>query len=179
VRRVIVFGLALAVLAFAALSWWSRGRNAAQVVSIASDTTGTGVRAITLWYAAPDGVTLASERRELPELATLHQRVAALVDALTKDPKRPGTAALPPGTALAHVYLDERGLLTLDLTRGFTRGFAGGSTAEALAVGAIVRTVADDLPEVSRVLIVCGGVPLATLGGHVALDRPLETKDWQ
>jgi len=47
-----------------------------------------------------------------------------------------------------------------------------------LAVGALVRTLGDNLPEVKRVMIVCEGVPLASLGGHLPLDRPLELADW-
>jgi hypothetical protein len=31
---------------------------------------------------------------------------------------------------------------------------------------------------VKRVLIVCGGRPLATLGGHLPLDQPLDVNDW-
>ena len=42
----------------------------------------------------------------------------------------------------------------------------------------LVRTLADNLPEVQRVLIVCDGMPLASLGGHLPLDRPLDVADW-
>jgi hypothetical protein len=31
---------------------------------------------------------------------------------------------------------------------------------------------------VRQVLIVCEGVPLASLGGHLPLDRPLDPADW-
>jgi hypothetical protein len=41
-------------------------------------------------------------------------------------------------------------------------------------VASLVRTLGANLPEVKRVLLVCGGAPIATLGGHLALDRPLE-----
>jgi hypothetical protein len=33
------------------------------------------------------------------------------------------------------------------------------------------------VPEVKRVLIVCGGGPLPTLGGHLPLDRPIEVSE--
>ena len=78
-----------------------------------------------------------------------------------------------------HVYLDDGGLLTLDLSRAFRQGFHGGSRAEEFAVGSLVRTIASNLPEVKQVRLVCGGAPLTTLGGHVALDRPLDPDDWQ
>ena len=41
----------------------------------------------------------------------------------------------------------------------------------------LVRSAAN-VPQVRRVLIVVGGEPVATLGGHLPLDRPLEVSDW-
>jgi hypothetical protein len=35
-----------------------------------------------------------------------------------------------------------------------------------------------NLPEVKRVLLVCGGQPIETLGGHLPLDQPLDVQDW-
>jgi hypothetical protein len=40
-----------------------------------------------------------------------------------------------------------------------------------------VRTLGANLPEVKRVLLVSGGEPLATLGGHLPLDRPIEVAE--
>jgi hypothetical protein len=76
-----------------------------------------------------------------------------------------------------HVYLDDRGLMTLDLSRAFQQGFHGGSSAEYLAVASLVRTIGANLPEVKRVLLVCGGAPIASLGGHLPLDRPIEVSE--
>jgi len=41
-----------------------------------------------------------------------------------------------------------------------------------------VRTLGDNVAEVKQVRIVCEGAPLASLGGHVPLDRPLDVADW-
>jgi len=100
--------------------------------------------------------------------------VTQLVAALEQGPRRRGVAALPPGTAVLHAYLDDRGLMTLDLSRAFQQGFRGGTQAEDLVVGSLVRTVGANLPEVKHVLIVCGGTPIGSLGGHLPLDRPLD-----
>ena len=118
-----------------------------------------------------------SESRELPESATLHERVAALVGELDRGPTGAGVAALPPGTSLLHVYLDDEGLMTIDLSRAFQQGFRGGAGSEYLAVSSLVRTLAANIPEVKRVRIVCGGEPIATLGGHLPLDRPLDVSE--
>lgn len=143
----------------------------------ASDSLETGLKAVRLFFASPEGAGLVSEPRELAESSSLHERVAALVSELDKGPDGGGVAALPPGTSLLHVYLDDEGLMTVDLSRAFQQGFRGGSNAEYLAVASLVRTLAANVPEVKRVLIVCGGEPLVTLGGHLPFDRPFDAPD--
>jgi hypothetical protein len=176
-RRWVVFAVLLAIVALAWAGWReSRRRSdaaAAAAAAAAPDTAQAGMRAMTLWFASADGDSLVAETRELPEQEGLHARVAALVAALDQGPARRGVAVLPAGTTVLHAYLDDRGLLTLDLSRAFQQGFRGGTTAEDLAVGAIVRTIGDNVPEVRRILFTCGGAPLVTLGGHVPLDRPV------
>ncbi|NOT34825.1 MAG: GerMN domain-containing protein [Candidatus Eisenbacteria bacterium] len=131
-----------------------------------------------LYFAAPEGDRLVSESREILEPSSLRERVAALVTELDRGPRGDGVPALPTGTAVLRAYLDDRGLLTLDLSGAFLRGFSGGSTAEYLAIASLLRTLGANLPEVKRVRLACSGRPIATLGGHVALDRPLDVHDW-
>jgi spore germination protein GerM len=182
-RGALVFGLILGGLILAVLAWaawrWSLRSGEMQVVDrAAADSAGTGFRSARLWFVARSGEALVSEPREVIEQSGLHERVAALLDELVRGPAGAGLTLLPAGTTLRHAYLDDRGLLTLDLSGAFRSGFRGGAGAEELAVGALVRTLGDNLPEVKRVLIVCEGVPLASLGGHLPLDRPLELADW-
>ena len=172
VAVVLAAGLALALWR----AWAVRERPAPP--EAAPDTTQAGVRSATLWFADPQGDSLVSEPRPLVEVEGLHERIAALVEALERGSNRQALEPLPPGTEVLHAYLDDQGLLVLDLSSPFQQGFHGGSRAEALAVGALVRTVASNVPGVQRVLLTCGGVPIASLGGHVPLDRPLDVRDW-
>jgi spore germination protein GerM len=178
VFALILGGLILAVLAWAAWRWSRRSGELTVMDPAASDTVGTGFRSARLWFVARNGEALVSEPREVIDQTGLHERVAALLDELVRGPAGDGLTLLPAGTTLRHVYLDERGLLTLDLSGAFRSDFAGGAGAEELAVGALVRTLGDNLTGVKQVMIVCEGVPLASLGGHLPLDRPLELADW-
>ena len=175
-RVVVIAALTLLALAWFALHW-ARTREAPGAAVVA-DSTAAGVRSARLYFAAADGDSLVVEPREVLESVTLHERVAGLVAELDRGPRGDGVAALPAGTAALHVFLDEHGLLTLDLSRAFEHGFHGGTGAEYLAIASLVRTIADNVPEVKRVLIVCGGRPIATLGGHLPLDQPLDINDW-
>ena len=175
-RRVIVGLMVLGLLAWAGWKFVLEPRRDLGPAA-AVDSSGTGYRAVRLFFASPTGDRLLSESRELPESANLHQRVAALVSELDRGPAGPGVAALPPGTSLLHVYLDDEGQMTIDLSRAFQQGFRGGTAAEYMAVSSLVRTLAANIPEVKRVLIVCGGEPLASLGGHLPLDRPIDPSE--
>ena len=175
-RRLAAMGLLLAVIAWAGWTFVVAPRRAAPVVA-APDSTSAGYRAVRLFFAAPSGDRLVSESRELPESATLHERVAALVSELDRGPAGPGVAALPPGTSLLRVFLDADGLMTVDLSRAFQQGFRGGTGADYLAIASLIRTLAANIPEVKRVLIVCGGEPIVTLGGHLPLDRSFDVSE--
>src|SRR5213075_813296 len=84
-------------------------------------------------------------------------------------------AALPAGTSVLHVYLDDHGLMTLDLSGAFRQRFRGGSSTEYLAIASLVRTLGANLPEVKRLLVVCGGRAIASLRAHVGLVRPVDS----
>lgn len=162
------------------LAWQISEQRSRRVVAApaAPDSVGAGVRAVRLYFASSDGDSLIAEPRELVESASFHDRVTMLVAELDRGPRGRGVAAVPAGTSVLHAYLDERGLLTLDLSGAFRQGFRGGSSAEYLAIASLMRTLGANLPEVQRVLIVCNGRPLPTLGGHLPLDRPLDISDW-
>jgi hypothetical protein len=176
-RRVMIGAVVIAVLAWATWRWTLLPRSAEIVGAARPDSVSTGFKAVRLYFAAPSGDSLIAESRELPEVQSLHERVSALVAELDRGPSGGGIAALPAGTSVLRVYLDDRGLMTLDLSRAFQQGFRGGSRAEYLAIASLVRTLGVDLPEVKQVLLVCGGDPIASLGGHVPLDRPIEVSE--
>ena len=176
-RHLLIGTLAIAVLAWAAWRWRAAPKGSETNEGARPDSVSAGFKAASLYFASPSGDSLVSEAREMVEAQSLHERVAALVSELDRGPSGGGVAALPAGTSVLHVYLDDRGLMTLDLSRAFQKGFRGGSSAEYLAVASLVRTMGANLPEVKRVLLACGGEPLASLGGHLALDRPIEVSE--
>jgi len=176
-RGLVALGLLLIALALVARQWMQH-KNQPEPVPVAPDTTATSVRTATLWFASADGDSLVMELRDLPEQGDLHARLAALVGALEQGPRGDGARTLPQGSALLHDYLDETGLLTLDLSPAFRQGFQGGARVEELVVGSLIRTVSANVPEAKRIRIVCGGAAFTSLGGHFPLDRPLDPDDW-
>ena len=170
--------ITLAVLGYAGWRLWASRAPGGVVPVVAADTTQAGMRSMTLYFPDAQGERLRSETREMLEQEGLHERVAQLVQALDEGPTHGGVAVLPAGTSVLHAYLDDQGLLTLDLSGAFRQSFVGGARTEELAIGSLVRTLGDNLPEVKHVLLVCGGAPLVSLAGHLPLDQPLDPHDW-
>jgi spore germination protein GerM len=177
-RLIILVGALLIAMALGVRTWLERHPDELPPPLTGVDSTSAGMRAVPLWFASADAESLVIEPREMPERIGLHERVAALITALEQGPRAGGIRALPEGTALLNVYLDDAGLLTLDLSRAFRQGFKGGARAEELALGSLIRTVASGVPEAKRIRIVCAGNPLPTLGGHFPLDQPIDPNDW-
>jgi germination protein M len=171
-RWLAVGALLIAVLAWAAWRWSARVPATPAPGPAAADSA-AGFRSVRLWFVSPSGDSLVSEPREVIEQTALHDRVATLLDELERGPSGPGVTLVPAGTSLRAAYLDDRGLLTVDLSGTFRARFRGGAGAEELVTAALVRTLCDDLSEVKRVRIVVNGMPLASLAGHLPLDQPL------
>jgi len=175
-RRVFLFAFLIALLAW--ITWRAtRGPETPVGGPVQPDSLTTGFKSARLYFASSSGESLMVETREQIESQVLHDRVSMLVGELEKGPKAHGLRTVPLGTAVLHVYIDDRGLLTLDLSRPFRDGFRGGSSAEYLAIASLIRTLAANLPEVKRVMLVCGGQPMPTLAGHLPFDRPIDVAD--
>jgi spore germination protein GerM len=177
--------LVLVVLVVAAgIIGWFRSRAATPVAPTAAAgdvVVPRGTRAIELWFADAGGSSLMLETREVVADAVEGDAlVRTVVGEYLRGPERgEARAAFPEGVSLAHVYRDPAGGLYLDFGPELRRAFHGGSTAEVLLVSSLLRTVAANVPGVSRVTLTAGGQPIVTLGGHVRLDGPLVVSEWR
>ena len=121
--------------------------------------------AATLFFASADGLALVPVLREvaLAEGPVLQGRT--IMTAQLEGP--------PEGTQLRAFYVTERGDAFVDLTFEPSTRHMGGTSAELLAVYAIVHAVTANLTTIQRVQILIDGREADTLAGHVDLRRPL------
>lgn len=126
----------------------------------------------TLFYAAPEGGHLTTLVREIPLAEKLDEQGWQIVNVALHPPPAPLLAAVPAGTVVSGFFIAEGGDAFVDLS-GTELTAQGGSTAEALAVYAIVNSVTANLPSVKRVQILIDGKDVDTLAGHLDLRRPL------
>jgi len=80
---------------------------------------------------------------------------------------------IPRGTKVLGLELKD-GLASVNLSKEFRDNFQGGSDAEAMTIGALLKTLAQ-FPKIKHVRLLVDGKPLETLG-HLDLSEPLDVK---
>jgi spore germination protein GerM len=137
---------------------------------------GLRTREVQLFFARADASGLAAQAATIYEtralLDQMKQTVVALVRGPTGDTEL--LPVLPADTPLRDLFLDEAGVLYLDLGQELVRGLPAGSAAELLAVGSLANTLSRNFPEVRSIRILIDGEEVNTLGGHLDLTQPLE-----
>jgi len=131
-------------------------------------------RTVRLYFESP-ALLLTAEQRSVQLPQNSAGAMPAVVRELTKGATNPALArSLPPDTVVRGAYLLPDGSAFVDLGGvTLTQGWQAGSHEELMAVYAIVQTVTANFPEAKKVRILVNGTPAETLGGHIALDRPL------
>ncbi len=105
-----------------------------------------------------------------PDLA---QQLRTVVEELARGPATGLTATLPAGTRVLEVFVQAKGVAWVNLSAEAAGGLPGGSRAELLTVYSVVNSIVTNFPAVRRVRILVDDQPVASLGGHVDLSRPL------
>lgn len=139
-----------------------------------------GTRSITLYFGNHRADGLVSETRSIQTRLHRDEEVEAVVAELIAGPERGGAVrTLPAGTRLRQAFYDEeQRLLYLDFSQELVSGLNGGSTMELVTLGALLKTIAVDFPEIEQVQLLVDGLEVETLGGHVDVTRPLRTAEW-
>ena len=174
----------LAALAIAAVVWgawfvfghrWYRQAPAGTAASPATPPDAAAQRRITatLFFVSDDGMSLVPVQREVPFGEPVVEQARHIAEAQIAAPEGPLASAVPAGTTLRSIYLDELGNLFIDLSAEVTRNHTGGSLDELFTVYTLVNALTVNLPAIQRVQILIDGKETDTLAGHVDLRNPL------
>lgn len=168
--------IALAILVF--ISCDSKQTDPASVPPpspiVISQSAQTQLQKCTLFYFDTNSLRLAGEERELNLSQDVTERLKQTITELLKDPISGLYQTIPKGTLLYEVYVDEQSTAYLDFSHHLKDGHIGGTTSEALTVGAILRTVKMNFSaEIGKVQILIEGLETDTIGGHVDISKPL------
>lgn len=181
-RRWIIAGAAaLLTVAIALLIWkapWRRNEiGLSRFSPVAAELE--GVRGVHLYYGLPNSDSLVAEYRDIVVKDHPVDQVRAIFRELIAGPTGNHVSPFPEGTELLNTYWTQRGTLYLDWNRALVAGFRGGTGRERRLLASIVKSAADNLPEVQRVAILVEGSPVETIGGHFNTLQPLPAEDWR
>lgn len=129
--------------------------------------------ALTLYFSEPNAMYLVPITRLVPKTKAVAR---ATVEELIRGPEKESglNPVIPAGTRCLDVKLD-KGTLTVDFSRELRDNHSGGSTGEALTIGAIVHSLAS-LRGVDRVQILIEGKAGESIGGHAVLSEPVRAR---
>ena len=180
-RRVVLLSagvIAIGLLAWAVGGGLERVGDAPpdSLVVMAEPTMSSEVPRIaaTLFFASTNGLNLVPVLQEVVLAKGLVPQGRAILTAQLQSPPPPYGSVIPEGTTLRAFYVTERGDAFVDLSFETDARHIGGTSAELLAVNAIVHAVTANLTTIQRVQILIDGREADTLAGHVDLRRPLE-----
>lgn len=127
-------------------------------------------KTVVLFFANEQG-QLIREAREVDSCQDKVSCLRMLLEELFSGPLGDGEAVIPEWAAINEVRL-EGDLVTVELEDEFRNGLASGSSAEMMAVYAIVNTICVNLPEIKQVKLVISGDNDSRLR-HLDLSDPL------
>jgi hypothetical protein len=173
-----VLGAALLLAGGAVAWWWLAGRGGAAGARSPSAATVAGPpgerRTFDLYFPA-ESELLRAEHRDLEVPDSPKERIRKLVEALLAGPTQSGMErAFPAGVTLGSVQLSPDGTAYVDLRWADHPDPPGsGSSEEIQRIYSLVNTIAFNVPQAARVVVLWNGTQRMTLGGHLDTSRPL------
>jgi len=182
IPRGLVFTVFVVMIALAALFVWKTflRHPVSEEAQDMEELEEQGTRSVTLFFGDRNAQGFVAERRSI--VASLHRddEVQAVVGELLRGPNsRRAVRTWPKGTRLRGAFYDEDlHLVYLDFNSALVSGDTGGSAMETMTLGALLRTIAIDFPEVAAVQILVDGLEVETLQGHIDCTKPFRPRDW-
>lgn len=177
----VIAGVALGVIFVVMWMWMRTPSEVAEAPAPPAPRTLEGSRAVTLFFASAEEPGIYSETREVGVGRRFDEQVRQVVGALVAGPgDEKGVSAVPAGTQLLSVSFDpDAATLYLDFSAELVAAHPGGSAAEYYTVAVIVRTIAENFPEVRAVQLLVDGSQVDTIAGHIRADEPFQVRDWR
>lgn len=123
-----------------------------------------------LFWASPSGDgSLAAVTVDLPLANDPVLRAKQVLNTLLAGPVDAELRTLPPDAALLEFYLLKDGTAVADFSEALATSVPSGIESEQMAVDSIVKTLAANVPQVTRLRILIHGQEVETLAGHLDL----------
>jgi len=161
----------LIALVFGGL-FWQKYHEARQLPDSPPGKQGTSAAQKIVLFFGDQESNLVREAREVEACNNQTACLRSLLEELFRGPVCEITAVIPEWTVINEARI-EGNLAFIDLGKDFYEALAPGSSAEMMAVYAIVNTICINMPEIQRVKITLDGNQKSHLR-HLDLSDPLE-----
>lgn len=139
-----------------------------------SPNTSPPLQQIRLFFFQPESLELVDFVHELRLSNDKPERLKQIINALLEESPPTLMNAIPKGTLLYEVYLDEQSTAYLDFSGALSATHIGGTTAELLTVQAILKTVQSNFGgDIQNVQLLIEGQEVDTIAGHIDISMPL------
>lgn len=148
----------------------------------ASRTTSMGTREVLLYFSAPDGRSLVTEKRVLAFSNSTVENCKTVLDALIEGPQAGSSPILPNTVKVKSLFLLEGGEMVINFSRELQSEHArfSSATLESLMVQGIVQTVAQnavhegEARRINRVrFLIEDAPPSEAFPAHIDLAEPV------
>ncbi len=129
-------------------------------------------RAVTLYFAEPQGRYLVRQQRSIPGCSDDRDCIGSLLTVLIAGPEDNAVAVVPPTTEVLGIELEDD-LVRVDFSRQLADHHPGGSLSELLTIHSLINSLSESFPYLRQLQIVIDGEIRETLKGHVRIDLPV------
>jgi hypothetical protein len=176
VRRLVYLGITVAVLVGGFFLVRGLGILAGQLPEVGGGkgpAPGAQMRMVRLYFGARDHVALVGEDRPIQDPGSSDRLVEAIAREVFRGSPT-GVSGLSPETRVRAFYLAPDGTGYLDLSSEFLSRWPQGDGYEWVSLGALVRSITENVPSIRCVQILVNGEVVDRAPGAIPLDLPLE-----
>jgi hypothetical protein len=137
--------------------------------SLTANPTEARIKAKLFWVSNAHDGSLVPATVELPLSNEPVLRVKQVLNTLLAGPADPELRTLPPDAVLLAFYLLPDGTGIADFSEAMASSIPSGIESEQRAVDSMTRTLAANVPQITRLKILIHGQEVETLAGHLDL----------
>jgi len=181
VRRLPWVILVIAAIAAGFVIVRGLGRLAQQLPEIKQGSgpiPGAAMRTVRLYFGARDRVGFISEERTIFDPGSMEALAEKVAQEVFQGPVE-GLSGLSPDTRVRSFYLTPDGTGYLDLSSDFLARWPRGDGLEWVSLGALVRSLTENIPSISCVQILVEGHVVERAPGSIPLDLPLAPEGFE
>ncbi len=138
----------------------------------------TLMREVKLYFGADRNIWQVENREISSPSIQLEDRIQDVMEALLKGPEKLGYTPIPKGTHIMRIFLDQEGIVYLDLSEEVRENHPGGTWGELMTIYSLVNTVMDNFHTIKGVKILIMGKETETLKGHIDTRYPFSFRDY-